>query len=75
MPPSDAILFGTTRYVNDVGRDVVFRGRRRTLVVLVLSQTRGGTSVALIPPTLVDSGTGGRRLCVSDGNRSKFRYL
>ena len=75
MPPPDVILFRTTRYVNEVGRDVVFRGRRRTLVVLVLSQTRGGTSAALIPLTLVDSGTGCRRLRVSDRNRSKFRYI
>ena len=51
-----------------------FQGRR-TLVVLVLPQRAGGTSAALIPPTLVDSGTGGRRLRVSDTNRLKFRYI
>ena len=72
VPPPDVILFLTTRYVNEVGRGVVFRGRRRTLVVLVLSQTCGDTTAALIPPMLVDFGTGGRRLRVSDRYRSKF---
>ena len=73
VPPPDVILFLTTRYINAVGRGVVFR--RRTLVVLVLSQTRGGTSAALIPPMMVDFGTGGRRLGISDRYRSKFRYI
>ena len=40
------------------------------LFLFFLKQT-----AALIPPTLVDSGTGGRRLRVSDRNRSKFRYV
>ena len=56
--------------------DVVlcFQGRR-TLVALGSFSTRAGTSTALIPPTLVDSGTGGRRLRVSDTIRLKFRYI
>ena len=37
--------------------------------------TREGTSPALIPPTPVDLGTGGRRLCVSDTNRLKSRFI
>ena len=40
VQPPDVILFLTTRNVNAVGRGVVFRGRRRTQVVLVLSQTQ-----------------------------------
>ena len=47
VQPPDVILPLTTRYVNAVGRGSVFRSRRRTQVVLVLSQTRGGTSAAL----------------------------
>ena len=47
VQPPDAILSLTTRYVNAVGRGSVFRSRRRTQVVLVLSQTHGGTPAAL----------------------------
>ena len=47
VQPSDVKLPLTARYVNAVGRGSVFRSRRRTQVVLVLSQTRGGTSAAL----------------------------
>ena len=43
----DVLLPLTTRYVNAVRRGSVFRSRRRTQVVLVLSHTRGGTSAAL----------------------------
>ena len=53
----------------------MFRCRRRTQVVFVFSQTHGGTSAALFPPTLVDFGTGGRRLRISNRYRSKFRYI
>ena len=48
VQPPDVILPLTTRYVNAVGRGSVFRSRRRTQVVLVLSQTCGGTSAALL---------------------------
>ena len=41
VPPPDVVLFLTTRYVNEVGRVVVYPGRRRSLVVLVLSQRVG----------------------------------
>ena len=41
VQPPDVILPLITRYVNAVGRGSVFRSRRRTQVVLVLSQTCG----------------------------------
>ena len=47
VKPPYVILPLNTRYINAVGRGSVFRSRRRTHVVLVLSQTRGGTSAAL----------------------------
>ena len=47
VQPPDVILPLTTIYVNAFGRGSVFRSRRRTQVVLVLSQMRGGTSAAL----------------------------
>ena len=47
VQPPDVKLPLTTRYVNAVGRGSVFPSRRRTQVVLVLSQMRGGTSTAL----------------------------
>ena len=72
VPPPDVVLFLTTRYVNEVRRGVLFPGSEDHCCSCSFS-TRGGISTALIPPTLVDSGTGGRRLCVSDPNRLKFR--
>ena len=74
MPPPDVALFVTTRYINGVSRCVVFPGSEDPCCSCSFS-TRGGTSAALSPPTLVDSGTGGRRLRVFDTNRSKFRYI
>ena len=74
VPPPDVVLFLTTRYVNEVRRGVVFPGSEDPCCSCSFS-TRGGTSAALIPPTLVDSGTGGRRLRVSDTNRLKFRCI
>ena len=74
VPPPDAVLFRTMRYVNEVRRGVVFPWSKdpcRSCYFL----TRGGTLTALIPPTLVDCGTGGGRLRVSDINRLKFRYM
>ena len=47
VQPPDVILPLTTRYVNAVVRGSVFRSRRRTQIVLVLSKTRGDISAAL----------------------------
>ena len=47
QPPDVILPLYTTRYVNAFGQGSVFRSRRRTQVVLVLSQMRGGTSAAL----------------------------
>ena len=74
VPPPDVALSLTMRYINGVSRCVVFTGSEDPCCSCSWS-TRGSTSLALIPPTLVDSGTGGRRLRVSDRNRSKFRYI
>ena len=74
VPPPDVALFVTMRYINGVSRCVVFPGSEDPCCSCSFS-TRGGTSAALSPPTLVDSGTGGRRLRFSDTNRSKFRYI
>ena len=70
VPPPDAVLFRTTRYVNEVRRGVVFP-RLEDPCCSCSFLMRGGTLTALIPPTLVDSGTGG----VSDINRLQFRYI
>ena len=57
MPPPDVALFVTTRYINGVSRCVVFPGSEDPCCSCSFS-TCGGTSAALSPPTLVDSGTG-----------------
>ena len=74
VPPPDVSLFLTMRYINGVSRCVVFLGSEDPCCSSSFS-TRGGTSVALIPSTLVDSETGGGRLRVSDTDQPKFRCL
>ena len=75
VPPPDVVLFLTTRYVNEVGRCVVFPGLSEDPCCSCSFSMRGDTLAALIPPTPVDPVTGGRRLRVSDTNRLKFRYI
>ena len=74
VPPPDVSLFLTTRYINGVSRCVVFPGWEDPCCSYSCS-TRGGTSVALIPSTLVDSETGGGRLRVSVTDQLKFQCL
>ena len=67
LPPA-VTLFLTTSTVNKVGRGIVSSGSLEDPCCSCSFLTREGTSPALIPPTPVDLGTGGRRLRVSDTN-------
>ena len=74
LPPA-VTLFLTTSTVNKVGRGIISSGSSEDPCCSCSFLTCEGTSPALIPPTPGDLGTRGRRLCVSDTNRLKSRFI
>ena len=73
--PPDVTLFLTTSNVNKIGRGSVSSVSSEDPCCSCSFLTHEGTSPALIPPTPVYPGTGGRRLRVSDTNRLKSRFI
>ena len=71
-PPAKVSLFPTTKCTNGVDRCDLFSGSEDHSSYLPACRC---TSAALIPSTLVDSKTGGRRLRVSVTNQLKIRRL
>ena len=74
LPPA-VTLFLTRSSVNEVECGIVSSGSSEDPCCSCSFSTHEGTSPALIPPTPVDPGTGGRRLRVSDTNRLKSRFI